>query len=80
MLTYYHRCNIINTWKGGTRLNKIKVKREKAGYSQSEVARVLNISRYTLIKYENGQIKSPGIEILSKLALLYKCEIKDLIN
>lgn len=79
MLTYYFKCNIINTWKGGTRLNKIKAKREKAKYSQAEAARILGISRYTLIKYENGQIKSPGTEILSKLALLYKCDIKDLI-
>ena len=44
--------------------------RKVNGYTQSEVAELLNVSRSTLSKYEKGLLM-PNIENLIKLADLY---------
>ncbi|MFR4230469.1 helix-turn-helix domain-containing protein [Clostridium sp.] len=45
--------------------------RKVNGYTQWDVAEILNISRSTLSKYEKGII-TPNVENLIKLADLYK--------
>lgn len=45
--------------------------RKSKGYTQWDVAEILNISRSTLSKYEKG-ILTPNLENLIKLADLYK--------
>ena len=45
--------------------------RKVSGYTQWDVAEILNISRSTLSKYEKGII-IPNVENLIKLADLYK--------
>ena len=47
-------------------INMIKKLREEQGYSQEQLAKELNISRQTLIKYENGE--QPTIENVKKIA------------
>lgn len=44
--------------------------RKQKGYTQSEVAEILNISRSSLSRYEKGT-RIPNIEILMQLSLLY---------
>ena len=44
--------------------------RKQKGYTQCEVAEILNISRSALSKYEKGN-RVPNIEILMQLASLY---------
>lgn len=49
-------------------LRKIK------GYTQSDIAEILNISRSTLSKYETGSL-IPSVKNLKKLAKLYKVSL-----
>lgn len=44
--------------------------RKQKGYTQSEVAEILNISRSSLSRYEKGT-RIPNIEIIMQLSLLY---------
>lgn len=44
--------------------------RKQKGYTQSDVAEILNISRSSLSRYEKGT-RIPNIEILMQLSLLY---------
>jgi transcriptional regulator with XRE-family HTH domain len=48
----------------------LKHLRESNGYSQEELARVIGISRQTIIKYENGSCK-PSRASIQKLAKLF---------
>lgn len=50
---------------------RLKKAREKSGYSQSEVAEKLNISRQAVSKWENGWT-SPDIDNLILLSKLYE--------
>ena len=49
---------------------RLKKARKDAGYNQNEVSKLLNISRSSLSKYENGQLE-PSLETLAKLAQFY---------
>lgn len=56
--------------------NNFKSLRVRAGLSQEEVAKELNISRTNFLSYENSP-SSIKLVLLLKLATLYNCEIKD---
>lgn len=58
---------------------KLKEAREKAGYSQKEVAEKLNISRQSISRWENGW-SCPDIENLVILSELYNSSIDELLN
>ena len=47
--------------------NEIKVRRETAGITQEDLARVVCVSRSAIAQYENGY-KLPSIEVLFRIA------------
>jgi transcriptional regulator with XRE-family HTH domain len=58
---------------------KLKQARKEAGIKQEEVADIINISRATISKYENGQLE-PNIETLGMLADFYEVSADWLIG
>lgn len=56
----------------------LKEKRNVAGYTQSETADLLFITRSTYNHYEKGA-RTPSMDILLKIARLYKINPLDLI-
>jgi len=59
--------------------NILKCIREDKGYSQEELAKELNITRQTLIKYENGENK-PSVEIIKKISKIFDIDYEYLID
>ena len=51
--------------------------REKAGLTQEQVARALQVSQSAVAKWETGECK-PRADIFPKLAQILKCSIDDL--
>lgn len=49
---------------------KLKKARNDAGYTQNEVAKIIDINRVSLTNYELGRTE-PDIETLGKLIALY---------
>ncbi len=60
-------------------MERLKVLRKKAGYTQADVAAMLGIDRSTYAKYETGQ-SEPNFEMLQKLSTLFHASIEFLIN
>ena len=61
-------------------INKnLKIYREKAGYTQTEVAKFLCISPQSVSKWESGE-SLPSTEYLPKLTDLFECTIDDLFR
>lgn len=56
----------------------LKGARVNAGFTQSYVAKYLNISKNTLVNYEKYRT-IPDIEMAKKLASLYGLSVNDLI-
>nr|WP_280170613.1 helix-turn-helix transcriptional regulator [Priestia megaterium]MDH3188979.1 helix-turn-helix transcriptional regulator [Priestia megaterium]MDH3188991.1 helix-turn-helix transcriptional regulator [Priestia megaterium] len=57
----------------------LKTKREENNFSQEDVAKVLNISRQSISKWENGNCY-PDLDNLIKLSDLYKISLDELIK
>lgn len=55
----------------------LEAARKNKGYTQKEAAKLLGISEYTLINYENGKT-FPKIPTIKKMEKLYEVEYKDL--
>ena len=62
-----------------TLAEKLKSARENAGYSQSQVAERLNISRQAVSRWENGRAY-PDIDNLVVLSEIYKVSIDELLK
>lgn len=60
-------------------MERLKVLRKKAGYTQADVAAMLGIDRSTYAKYETGQ-SEPNFEMVQKLSALFHVSIEFLIN
>ena len=58
---------------------KLKVLREKKGFTQEEMATKLNIARQSVSKWEMG-INEPDFDTLKKLCQILDCSIADLID
>lgn len=58
---------------------RIKDLRENHDMSQSEVAKLLNVSQPTYSRYENGRLDVPS-EILIALSKLYKVSVDYLLG
>lgn len=58
---------------------RLKAAREKAGYSQIEVAEKLNVSRQAVSKWENGRTY-PDIDNLLILSELYRVSTDELLK
>ena len=57
----------------------LKNAREKAGYSQNDVAEKLNISRQSVSRWEKGR-SVPDVENLVVLSQMYKISLDDLLE
>ncbi len=57
---------------------KIRALRKKAGYTQAEVSKRLNIQRQTYCNYENAT-RNPPMEIIVALAELYQVSVDSLV-
>lgn len=57
----------------------LKKLRTENRYSQDLLAKILGISRLSYMKYESGEIE-PSVEIIRKLAKIYKVSYKTLID
>lgn len=55
----------------------IAKKRKQFGYSQKQLADMLQIDRTTVSKWEVGEAK-PRAEILKKLSEIFKCSMEEL--
>ena len=60
-------------------MNVLKALREKAGYTQIDVATKLDVRQSTVAMWENGN-NLPRAEKLPLLAKLYGCSIDDLFQ
>lgn len=58
---------------------RLKEERMKTGLTQKQVAEQLNITRAAYTQYETDKC-SPSLDILIKLADLYKCSIDYLVG
>ncbi len=57
----------------------LKELREAKGYSQSQLARKLNVSKSSISKYESNQ-SMPSVETLTRLALIYGVSLDYLVG
>ena len=58
---------------------KLREARNEAGYTQQQVAELLNIPRATLANYETGRTE-PDLEILGKLIDFYEIPARWIIG
>lgn len=63
--------------KAETRIAEWRVKR---GLTQQETADAVGLSLNGYWKYEHGQIYNPGVRQLANLAIIFGCELEDLIE
>ena len=54
--------------------------RKAAGLSQAQVAKELGLSQPTIVMIENGRNKVISTDIANKLARLYNCDVRTIIN
>lgn len=66
----------MNDYEFGTRLYEL---RKDAKMSQSDLAKLLDVTYKSVSKWETGMAK-PGIDILNKLAIIFKVKLEDLLN
>lgn len=59
--------------------NKLRELREKRGISQAEAGRRMGLCRAAINHYEQG-VRTPGIDIIAKLAKLYGVKIESLLK
>ena len=62
--------------------NKLQIKRNESGLSQSELSTAANVSLMTLRKYERGSLDINGARLatLLKLCLALDCHLSDIID
>ena len=60
-------------------MNRIKELREKARFTQAEVAEYLGVKRVTVAQWERGENK-PRVDTLIKLSKLFKVTTDDLLR
>jgi len=59
---------IINTYK------------EKTGYSDSQISKMLGVTRSTVMRWSNGSIKKVNSNTINKLSTLFGDDINELLN
>jgi len=58
---------------------KLREFRQKMGYSQAYISKILDIPASTYANWEQGT-REPGIENLAKIAIALECTVDDLID
>ena len=69
------KCSDVDLYLG----SNLSYYRRLAGYTQQQVAEMLNLNRTTYTKYETGA-SEPSIEILKRIAETFDVEVGDLLN
>ena len=64
---------------GEKKMSQLSVIREKAGYTQMQVALFVGVDRSAVAKWETG-VCMPRLTNLFKLAKLYNCTVNDLLK
>ena len=59
--------------------NKIKQLRKAAGLRQEDMAKMLDVSRQTIIAIENDKY-NPTLELAMKIAKLLKMHVEDILS
>ena len=59
--------------------NKIKQLRKAAGLRQEDMAKILDVSRQTIIAIENDKY-NPTLELTMKIAKLLKMHVEDIFS
>ena len=59
---------------------RIKQKREERNMSRESLAFELNVSRQTVYKWENGEVKNIDRDYIAKMAQIFHCEPDWLMN
>ena len=59
--------------------HRIRHLRKKAGFNQTDLAKLINVGRTTIVSWETGK-RSPGIEEIVLLAKHFGVSTDDLIN
>ncbi|NLJ95878.1 MAG: helix-turn-helix transcriptional regulator [Clostridiales bacterium] len=59
--------------------NNLKLARKTRGYTQDEIAKLLNIAKSTYCHYENGNRK-PNIDTLERIARILYISIDELFK
>lgn len=62
-------------------MTKLQIARQRAGFTQSELAKLADIPLKTLQAYEQGQrdISKAAIRTIYNLAAILKCNINDIV-
>ncbi|WP_443873662.1 helix-turn-helix transcriptional regulator [Megasphaera sp.] len=60
-------------------MNRIKELREKAKFTQAELANLLGVSRVAVAQWERGE-NSPRVDTLIKMSKLFKVTTDDLLR
>ena len=69
------KCSEVDLYLG----SNLSYYRKLAGFTQQQVAEMLNLNRTTYTKYETGA-SEPSIEILKKIAETFDVEVGDLLG
>ncbi|WP_091772792.1 helix-turn-helix transcriptional regulator [Piscibacillus halophilus] len=57
--------------------NNIKDKRKEFGYTQDDLAEILDVSRQTIISIEKGRY-NPSLQLAFDIARTFNCSIEDI--
>lgn len=77
-MSYSLKCEY-NSNNGGENVNKIKMLREKARKTQTEIAERLDVDKSTVSKWETGG-SLPRAATLIKLAEVLNCTVDELLD
>ena len=58
----------------------LKTLRIKKGFTQEELAKLLNVSLETLRRYEQGRAQPQKLEILESLTQILECDYNELLK
>ncbi len=59
--------------------NQIRSFRLNSGFSQVEMAKMLNISQVTFCRYETGD-REPNVDTIRKLCIIFNCTSDELLE
>lgn len=57
----------------------LAIKRKELKMSQTELAKIINVSMMTVSRWERGE-QDPSIDTLKKLSEIFRCTVDDLIS
>lgn len=61
-----------------TRMKKLKEARKRKGYTQEELANVVNVGAMTIYQYESGR-RVPNARMLKQIAQALDCKVDDIL-